>query len=80
MRRVFVSRMTVLLGLAPTLFLLACRSGSNGEDATSSPLDALLARLPDIRQRVAESGLADSAAFLEWFDPAFLGDLGAGSR
>ena len=44
MRRVFVSRMTVLLGLAPTLFLLACQSGSNGEDATSSPLDALLAR------------------------------------
>lgn len=44
MRRPILSRMAVLLGLAPTLFLLACQSGSNGEDATSSPLDALLAR------------------------------------
>jgi hypothetical protein len=50
-----------------------------GESHTRA-LDTLLARLPDIRQKVADDGLDDSGAFLEWFEPAFLDDLSAGSR
>ncbi len=45
MIRSVLIRMAVLLGLTLTLVLLACQSGSNGDDTTSSPLDALLARL-----------------------------------
>ncbi len=44
MRRSVLSRIADLLGLTSTLVLLACQSGSNGDDATSSPLEALLAR------------------------------------
>ncbi len=44
MIRSVLSRIAVLLSLTSTLVLLACQSGSNGDDATSSPLEALLAR------------------------------------
>jgi len=51
-----------------------------GGESHTRVLDALLARLPDLRHRVAEDGLEDADAFLDWFEPAFLGDLSAGSR
>jgi CubicO group peptidase (beta-lactamase class C family) len=41
--------MAVLLGLTLTLVLLACQSGSNGDDATSSPLETLLARADSLQ-------------------------------
>ena len=44
MRRSVLSRIAILLGLTSTLVLLACQSGSNGDNATSSPVEALLAR------------------------------------
>jgi len=44
MRSPVLSRMAVFIGLTLTLVLLACQSGSNGDDATSSPLEALLER------------------------------------
>ncbi len=55
MRRSVLSRIAILLGLTSTLVLLACQSGSNGDNATSSPVEALLAR--DVPVVVRGAGL-----------------------
>jgi len=44
MIRPVLSRMAVLIGFTLVLVTLACQSGSNGDDTTSSPLAALLSR------------------------------------
>ncbi len=50
-----------------------------GGEEQSRELESLLKRLPELRLAVAKDGMEDAEAFLEWFEPAFLGDYSGGS-
>ena len=43
-------------------------------------LETLLAKLPEVRGRLPMDEMADAEAFIEWYEPMFLNDLGISGR